>query len=372
MASRWTSRPLHLGLVLTYLLVVGHPSKSCAQRLDVRNGTECSAGCKHCSSGSHCLECKATHQRSGYQCFKTGDPEGCSDENCHDCSERFEGSERTICYKCREGYAIRDPTGLCKWVGPRGCEDPKCSSCSTRKEVCEECKPGYQLRGGECQKAGSKRGCSDRKCIECSDDGVECLICRDDFQVRLGTCLSLGCLDQNCVSCSPSGGTCRRCKDGFRVNDKGACLECSDNCLECTVNKLQGVQQRANFQNGGPTEIEVCDKCAPGFSTSPRGICKSCNATTSDCQLCSDDGQICYGCNSGFYLEEGNCIACPENCESCKSPWYCDKALPTFTLSGPRSIVDDPAASSTKRQHFNLALAVFLVSTVLGFFMHGH
>ncbi|GMH41197.1 hypothetical protein BSKO_09107 [Bryopsis sp. KO-2023] len=324
-------RFLQVASIPTLLLILGERLEVHGQSTQALNGAGCLPGCANCIEKSHCLECKPNHQRSGYKCFKNTSEKGCSDENCSDCSERVRESDQTVCYVCTEGFAVRDDTGLCKWTGPKGCDQQKCNSCPGRKDLCEGCVDGYHLRERQCVKATSNKGCNDKKCIECGADGAVCLRCTDDYQVRLGTCLQKGCLDENCIACSPSGGTCRRCKVGYRRDKKGRCVECPENCLECIVGKPQVVPRRPVNQPP-PTPAATCERCAPGFFVTRRGECIGCDAVTPECNSCSSDANVCYGCNAGFWLEEGNCLACPENCESCKSPWKCDKASPKFKV----------------------------------------
>lgn len=297
--------------------------------------SKCERGCLRCEK-SYCYECEPGFQRTGYACAPI--KEGCKDEKCQDCSE-------PVCYKCFDGYAITDETGLCKWTGPGGCEVSRCAYCPESKMACEKCEPGYQLKGKECR----KKGCKEKKCMTCDPTGDTCLMCQEGYQLRKGACLELGCIDEFCLSCSPSGGTCYECQDGHRVTDKGQCQLCPENCRTCVP------------RNGG----ERCTLCSTGFYLKPPvavrpqgpqqqqvapvfvgGGCFKCEDKLDDCAECSADGTACHKCKEGFYLEEGNCIACPENCHSCKSPWFCDLPMEGFVLSGQGEVVKGDNAES--------------------------
>lgn len=298
--------------------------------------SECLEGCLRCSE-SFCFECAPGYQRTGYTCAPEG--EGCKDPKCEDCSE-------PLCYKCSEGYAVVDESGLCKWIGPQGCDVSKCDFCPESRTRCTECQKGFQLRGQECR----KKGCRESNCMACDGSGDNCLKCQDGFQLRKGACLEVGCVDENCLACSPSGGTCYECASGHRVTDRGECSACPENCKSCAM------------RNGK----DRCTLCNTGFYLKPPvavrqqgpqqsqqkpvlvgGGCFKCEDIVDDCAECASDGTVCHKCKVGFYLEEGNCIACPESCHTCKSPWFCDLPLEGFSLSGQGKVVKAEATESS-------------------------
>ncbi|GMH39618.1 hypothetical protein BSKO_07516 [Bryopsis sp. KO-2023] len=303
----------------------------------------CLEGCLRCDE-SFCFECAPEYQRTGYTCAPIS--EGCKDSKCKDCSD-------PVCYKCFDGYAITDESGLCKWIGPQGCDMSKCTYCPESKTQCAECKAGLQLRGQECR----KKGCLENNCMACDSSGETCLKCQDGFQLRKGACLEVGCIDENCLSCSPSGGTCYECEDGHRVTEKGECSACPDDCKTCVR------------RNGA----DRCTVCGTGFYLKPPvqvrpqvpqrnqqppvfvgGGCFKCEQILDDCAECAADGTVCHRCNEGFYLEEGNCIACPEFCKACKSPWFCDFPMEGYLLSGQGKVVKGEASESSTSSNAKL------------------
>ena len=91
-----------------------------------------------------------------------------------------------------------------------------------------------------------------------------------------------------CTKTSDCPGT-RECKDGV----------CEDKCNpECDVDEIC-------FQGG----------CVP------KGECEKGNCCPNTCCQCSQDNDVCLACNSGYYLDNTECVVCPAHatCEACSS-----------------------------------------------------
>lgn len=304
----------------------------------------CEDGCEVCHD-RHCFECSPGYQRINYSCEK----KGCTDPRCVDCSSN-------VCYKCVEGFAP-NLDGFCTWIGPTGCQEKNCMLCEETRIGCTECMPGYQLRSNRC----FKKACADKNCMRCTSDGKECQLCQEGYQSRLGECLKVGCLDNHCRQCSPSGGSCYRCDDGYYDDIiTGTCKTCPDpNCLNC---------------NGSQNS---CIKCMEGFFVgrlpSGRVGCVECGEAVDHCMTCNRDGNDCYSCSSGYYLEHGHCIACPADCDRCKSPWFCDSCKLGFDLyaNGLCQIGQNASLASSDAQNHSpnlILLFTGLVHLILALF----
>ncbi|BFU24650.1 protein kinase domain containing protein [Entamoeba histolytica] len=66
-----------------------------------------------------------------------------------------------------------------------------------------------------------------------------------------------------------------------------------------------------------PTGMK-CKKCRYGFNSD--GSCIVVSSTdVHNCIIISPNGKYCLRCNTGFYIENGNCLPCGQNCLTCDS-----------------------------------------------------
>ncbi|KAL4490890.1 hypothetical protein ABPG72_008626 [Tetrahymena utriculariae] len=119
--------------------------------------------------------------------------------------------------------------------------------------------------------------------------------------------------NQNCKTCYGNlSSNCCTCSQGYYLQEQSSCIQCSDNCLECT-----GADQ--------------CQNCSDGFYNE-NGKCKQCDST---CAICKENG-VCIKCvddQNGIIPTNYNniCICkqdfCPENnkCQSLNKNDICQK-----------------------------------------------
>ena len=73
--------------------------------------------------------------------------------------------------------------------------------------------------------------------------------------------------------------------------------------------------------------MESCNACEKGYyreeKTKDVFVCSECNGNCTECQ--GRNGEICLGCQNGFYLEKdfGECKECSEGCSKCTNDQIC-------------------------------------------------
>lgn len=113
-------------------------------------------------------------------------------------------------------------------------------------------------------------------CSSCSNSSI-CLTCFNNYFLNNSICLPCGV--PNCNTCTKSN-TCSTCSVNYIRNVKGTtCLACSTGCSLCT------------------TPIN-CKLCSLGYYIS-NGVCISCS---NNCE--SFTSKACQHCNTGFYLTD--------------------------------------------------------------------
>ena len=220
------------------------------------------------------------------------------------------------CLVCSSKHYL-DDDNICQ-----PCTD-NCRSCVS-KDFCLDCEDEFSAIGGYC--------CEDN-CLAC--DSVECFACPEGFELANGRCEPQEklCID-SCLECLDYL-FCTKCRDGYYLSDD-LCLECSDDIEECNVRKLESGN---NCKTA--TEWDDCYSCYPGNYLCKKkclkcnNLCDNCDwedACTSckpglklvsgyccdpKCTKCSFNK--CWGCEKGFLLKDGECVDCPQDCDSCEN-----------------------------------------------------
>lgn len=167
---------------------------------------------------------------------------------------------------CKEGYTLSN--NVCTaYTVPSTCTKPYCTACNS-SGACTTCISGYTLYEGYCV-------CSFQNCLACMGDGF-CNVCA--FPTQATYLASKACLPQILPF--------TLCNVQF--------------CTSCSVKN-------------------VCTECDLGYTLQKNGTClkNTCNST-SNCQLCSTDRNLCFLCNTGYIqdgLFSGNCSALSANYE---------------------------------------------------------
>lgn len=190
-----------------------------------------------------------------------------------------------------EGYTLRASGACVKCLG-------SCSGYCDPKNIthCIECAYGFQLENNECVRC--PEGCSE--CFEGSCDDCHLGFVMDyDIDEDLYFC-ERECLFP-CSECAEDY-LCEECVPGFVLED-GYCapdISCNPDCNFCPAGTI-----RDNSTN-------ICEECDEH--------CASCNYME------------CLECFSGYYLENGVCHHCSDNCMICADSVVCDYCEDGFLL----------------------------------------
>ena len=130
------------------------------------------------------------------------------------------------------------------------------------------------------------------------------------------------------------------------------CFKCPDNCERCKSSTE--CEYKCKFGYGGPncelscdhcdgdcdSEEGCSDNCTPGYYLD-QGECHRCSnncitcTSETDCEICmagyrgTDCLYLCDGCEidcrTDHFFKDGRCAPCPDNCESCSTGTECEK-----------------------------------------------
>lgn len=307
------------------------------------NGKE---GCLACQKGQNC-SCKNNFISNGQ-----GDCVECNTvEDCGDFGKKclFPGQLNSQCIdlECEKGeYIVGNHCEKC----PDGCET--CQGIN----LCKSCAAGHYLAGGKCISCAKKFGIG---CGKCSIQSSKCEVCKLGYiKNKKDFCVPITCLNdeflsgdictkcsrslKNCLSCSneeectkctsprmvlnsnkkcicPLGwkftknkNDCEKipCKKGEFHTGSG-CAPCPEECTDCSSTELC---YACNNDNGFILSENKCTKIQCNFGEYRNKIsCLKCSDKINDCISCSEDGNKCLECKTGFRIENGKCL--PIICE---------------------------------------------------------
>ena len=346
----------------------GNKCGGCKPRYYVDASKACSkcslqfSGCDLCLSGA-CFKCNAaqgwtlvdTEQKkySTMGCQKAG---SCAAQqtlfkgvctacpnNCEECYQRLDTDPEPSCSKCFQGSGlVVDPaTRQCaapphnQAQGAASCASneffdsfsslcqscsPSCLTCVGGAENCSSCSPTAVLKylySSSCvQKCpnGFVQNPANRVCEACSEACATC-------EGQPGTCSDCSAEYDKIVG-SNSVQCLKKCQKGFFRNSGSLqCVQCTENCFECT-------------------STTVCKACNPGFQLGLPGTPNAGKCILIDCPekeyRPASPGQTepCKACPQG-------CLTCtgPKNCQKCeggykmsKSTNLCEKQCPVTTV----------------------------------------
>lgn len=315
--------------------------------ITAENGTECVnasteeddcpsniTNCETCNALGWCTECSANYTLNGAGgCCPT------PSQNVAYCLQ-YENSCSNTCVKCSKGtFAIGSQnTGGTQCLG-FPCQLSNCAYCYN-SDVCLVCSEGYNLINGNCTQYNNT--CNVNNCANCSSG--TCQSCINGYTLYNGVCV---CNIQNCLEC------------------QGAefCVSCAFPTIATIVNSAGCVPEIIPYSLCNVPNCQQCNRpnlcaaCDPGFALQSNGTCSqiTCNSN-SNCQLCSENGDICFLPLPGYIQENlfsGNAIPIPSNysctvdyCQYCNtSSTSCSQCLPFYSLNrgqcDPISCVDN-------------------------------
>ncbi|XP_076844464.1 proprotein convertase subtilisin/kexin type 5 isoform X2 [Brachyhypopomus gauderio] len=301
----------------------------------------CSENCRHCSSATHCLECKSSYNINQGRCTQLECGEGeVKDPEYNECMACEEGCRTCVlynpkhCLSCTDGY-YKYEEGCYKHCPAKTYPVEDTMSCVVCEQGCVSCD------AEECHWCETDLFLSDGKCIQECPDGFygdentqECENCHKD-------CLRCsGPGDDKCVSCWNglvlSSGECawekESCPEKTYLTDEHECEACHPSCEVCWGSQRN--QCRTCISGRYMNAEELCvTRCPMGsFGSKASGHCESC---AQGCALCQDQ-QHCTRClvtrKSALYLQDGLCVrqcsrgypagteckSCAPGCASCE------------------------------------------------------
>ncbi|ELP89646.1 protein serine/threonine kinase, putative, partial [Entamoeba invadens IP1] len=217
---------------------------------------------------------------------------------CVECLDAFQ-LKNSVCSESFNELEEKTPISLKLTI--KGIETVGCSMRDSKG--CKRCLNGYYLDNNECIKCGAN-------CKTCSDS-VYCTSCEDGSFIDTNyRCQSLGDLSKKCKIAMPSGGGCAICKDGYFKSGID-CNECDDSCYNCDSR-------------------ERCLSCKNGYFRIPLEKIKLCLSYDSNlnCTVVNPDG--CILCATGFYLSNGRCVKCDNNCLTCVDGKSCTSCIEDY------------------------------------------
>lgn len=255
----------------------------------------------------------------------------CSDTKATLCSI---SSTANVSLSCVPGYAVE--AGLCK-VCPDNCLT--CTPGTNSTFVCTigGCKRGFYQFGTSTKCVSCFNGCP-----VCGSDPAVCLSCGDGkFLSSRGTCISCS---NNCLKCDAS--SCSICNPGYLLYNSACYSPPVSNCLAYTNLTCTQCSQNYILEGNGT-------KCTPNISCNTSSSCTFCDLNQylsltnqclvcpviANCQYCNpakSQQNSCLQCNSGYYLNGGNCVLCSSaqaGCSACSSAQVCTTAQDGYFIS---------------------------------------
>ncbi|ELP88127.1 tyrosine kinase, putative, partial [Entamoeba invadens IP1] len=203
--------------------------------------------------------------------------------------------------------------------------DTKITNCATQdSNACIACNEGFYLK--------------DNQCSDCKTAITSCNKCNSTHCFGCDDSLTLSNDQTKCVDCSLSANSvqCGKCDAGTYFNvEQRKCLKCTDKCAVCTsaVNCYKcesgnllvkdGTVSCTPIMNCKHLVDDHCESCESGFYLF-NGGCKACGNNCSLCYSTTTDTTICSTCKDGYTLQDGKCYEYSDiNCQTGSPSFGC-------------------------------------------------
>ncbi|KAL4496784.1 hypothetical protein ABPG73_011750, partial [Tetrahymena malaccensis] len=199
------------------------------------------------------------------------------------------------------------------------CNTNTCAECVDTKDKCTKCVPDkffYESQNQCYQNCPQKTygdinskqclSCDQKTCLKC-EGSVKCLQCSDYLNED----------DHKCYQDCPQGKYKyqHRCVDSCPLGQyldqlQNTCFNCPENCEEC-VQKNLCTKCLPNYMNNlDKLEHQICDQCIEGYYLQ-NGICLKCS---NDCKTCQNSSSECLTCPQGYNLDFlKQCVICSQD-----------------------------------------------------------
>lgn len=307
---------------------------------------KCKEGCKSCTAEDLCTDCEEGY----YNSASTGSGRCLQVQpNCL----RAENGQGCVQCNSTRGNLFFLYSGFCYTCGP-GCE------VCTNEDRCTQAGEGYYILDAISYQCDPNCAKGSNDCLKQQDDngaGPGCVHCADGYYFA-GNNKCEKCYP-SCASCK-DGKTCETCKAGYyKNNDDGLCYPCDPHCKPSN----EGANVLTDFD--GCDAEGKCTECEEGYylyegkcymstdelcvegKINPKGHCTECKekyllqngrcvAPPLYCkETKSATDMLCKTCLDGYYLVEGFCEPCDENCLECDGETgeckYCKGDMYPFT-----------------------------------------
>ncbi|MCL2538094.1 MAG: chitin binding domain-containing protein [Alphaproteobacteria bacterium] len=290
------------------------------------SGSNATAGTQTCFQGTtaaHCGPCIVTACASGYVIPVIGRSFACAP-----CPVGMGGQQLLSttgqCFDADYSYIKAKPCGPANSVGVQACNQAG-TICAA--ECVWNCKPGYRRSGDSCTLG---TGTWVQPCMR----WLEWTITHNTNILRSGSIPSNATSNQTCTSAGCGDCTIITCNAGF-FRDGDQCIQRETWKVDCATPPNTGGVQACNFNGTRCSECrgEVCggdtvesttgvcfvptqnQACVPAFPENAAGT-RRCNSNGTLCTACEFTG-----CQSGFNLENGECIEpCPAGASTLNCP----------------------------------------------------
>ncbi|EFO64003.1 Hypothetical protein GLP15_3884 [Giardia lamblia P15] len=182
------------------------------------------------------------------------------------------------------------------------------------KQYCaEHATPGEVPINGVCIPLTDPRavasGCEGDAGAPLSTSARKCEFCRgENYFLHEGGCYSVLYNPGNRICRTVASGYCTLCVDGFflgTASSTNQCKPCESTCATC---KDGTVQSCLSCRSDRFLKNNECKEC-------------STDSGIENCAQCSQESSVvtCTLCKEKYFIKEGKCIACADNCATCTS-----------------------------------------------------
>ena len=295
------------------------PEISCppGQYVDDKSCTPCLEHCQLCDNPLTCKQCNENFYLMTDK-LRDGEVSSCLDA-CPD--KWFASVSDRLCVECHETCLTCNGLGAqnCLTCYPNGTQANKNGEC----EVLCDTGLYYSPKSASCEP------CTE-KCASCLSDS-ECVLCKPGFYLLPNTAVcSSKCTpgyygDNTTTKCQKCDENCETC-NGAESNN---CLSCAEHMLLLDGVCLPNCPDKT-FRDHINMECGKCDaSCSTCVGPNPHE-CLSC-----DSPLVLDTHRCVKECPSSSVNVNGQCEACPADCDQCSSPKHCTKCSSGHYLYKP-------------------------------------